>query len=118
MLGKGDEDHTIVHQQLIKEFKGNKETYTRLYGSKQNYDTIYESLIPCINGPAPEDKWMCCHEMGHLIASAYEKMCVDLTRYGSSKHFLECTLLHLQIQMIVLCVSDGFQNHDTLFKFI
>lgn len=69
---KGEEDHTLVCHQLIKKVKGHKESYTRLYGTKQNYDAIYEYLISCISGPTLEDKWMFFPEIGHLITSVYE----------------------------------------------
>lgn len=49
---------------------------------------VYESLVPCLSGPAPEEKWMCFSEMGHLIACVYYKVCVDLTRHSFSKTFL------------------------------
>lgn len=73
LLGKGEEDHTLVHHQLIKELKGHKESYTRLYGTKINYDAIYESLVSCMGGPVPEDKWTRFREMSYLIENAYEK---------------------------------------------
>ena len=67
MLGKGEDDHTFVWKQLIKELKSHKESYTRLYRKKENFDAIYECLTPCISGSTPEEK------MDNLIANSYNK---------------------------------------------
>ena len=87
LLGKGEDSHALVRHQLIQELKTHKESYTRLYGKKEKFDTVYESLVPCLSGPAPVSKWMTFPETGHLIACAYDKVCIDLTRYGFSETF-------------------------------
>ena len=52
-LGKGEDNHTLVCHQLIHELKTHKELYIRLYGKKENFDKVYESFVPCFNGPTP-----------------------------------------------------------------
>lgn len=54
--GKGEENHRFVCQYLIKELKKHKESYTKLYGGKEYFDEIHESLIPFVSGPTPEAK--------------------------------------------------------------
>lgn len=71
---------------------------THDYTRKNNFfDAIHESLVPCISGPAPEEKWMCFPEMDQLITSAYEKVCIDLTKYSFSKTFFYYALPHFKI---------------------
>lgn len=45
LLGKGMESQTLFHLYLIKEFKTYKESYTRLYGKKEQEDEIHNALI-------------------------------------------------------------------------
>lgn len=53
---KGENNHTCILHKLIQELRTHKESYTRLYGKKENFDKVYESLVPCLRGPAPETK--------------------------------------------------------------
>ena len=46
-----------------------KESHITLYGKKEYFDAIHESLIPCVSGPTSEENWMSFHEMCHLIIS-------------------------------------------------
>lgn len=62
-----------------------KESYTKLYENKVNYDSILNALVPCLTGTNQFEKWMCFSEMGYLIESAYDIVCIALTRYGLSK---------------------------------
>lgn len=50
-LDKGEDKHTLVCHQLIHELRIHKESYTWLYGKKEIFYAIYESLVPCISGP-------------------------------------------------------------------
>lgn len=92
LLYKRDEDHTFVCHQLIKELKAYKESYTRLY-KKKYFGEIHESLITCISDLTPKKKWMRFSEMGHIIGSAYNRVCIDLTRYkffGEKNYTADC----------------------------
>ena len=53
-----------------------RESYTSLYGKKENYNAIRNALIPYVSGPTPFEKWMCFLKMRYLIASAYDMMCI------------------------------------------
>lgn len=117
LLGKGEYNHTLVHDQLIQELMTHKESYTRLYRKKEKFYKIYESLVPCLSGTEPGAKWMHFLNMGRLITCMYDRVCVNLTQYGFSETFSHCTLSHLKIQMIVLCVLGGFQNQVILVMF-
>lgn len=87
LLFKGEDDYQFVHRHLIQEMKTHRESYTKLYGNKPNYDTILNALVPCLTGPTPFEKWMHFPEMGHLIASAYNRVFIILTRYDFSETF-------------------------------
>lgn len=63
------------------------ESYTTLYGKKEQYDTILNVLVPCVSCLVPYAKWTCFPEMRHLIENAYGKVCFDLTRYSFSEFF-------------------------------
>ncbi|XP_058775308.1 uncharacterized protein LOC131649568 [Vicia villosa] len=89
LLGKGEKNNFLVCKTLLKELMLHREFYTMLYKKKENFDTFQDDLNPCVCGPALFSKWMCFPEIGYLIASAYDRMCIDLIRYtfmGVSSH--------------------------------
>lgn len=114
-LGREEDNHTLVCQQ-IKELKTHKKSYTTLYLKKKHFNSIHESHIPCVSGLAAKKTWTCLPEMGHLIASAYSRMCIDIKRYGFSEMFFHFEVTRFKIQPNTLCVLDRFQNHYILFK--
>ncbi|XP_050895711.1 uncharacterized protein LOC127102382 [Lathyrus oleraceus] len=87
LLGKGEDNHTLVRHQLIQELRTHKESYTRFYGKREKFDEVYESLVPCLSGPTLEAKWMRFPDTDHLIACVYDSVCVDLTQYSFSETF-------------------------------
>ncbi|XP_058779086.1 uncharacterized protein LOC131653062 [Vicia villosa] len=66
LLGNGEDSHTFLRHQLIKEFKTHKESYTRLYGEEVKFEAINEALVPWLGAYASVSKWMRFQEMGHL----------------------------------------------------
>lgn len=56
-------------------------------GKKEYFDPIHDALTPCVIGPTPFSKWKRYPEMGHLITSAYNMVCIDMTRFGFSETF-------------------------------
>lgn len=84
LLCKGEENNTLVFQYLIKELKAHKEGYTRLYKKREQYYVIHYTLIPCVNGPGPENKWMHFLKMAHLIISVHNIVGINVTMYGFS----------------------------------
>lgn len=62
-------------------------------------------------------------KMGFIVVigrsdNGSDNRCAFVTKYDFSKTFSHRASPHLKIQMIILCVLDDFQNHDTLFNFI
>ncbi|XP_050918866.1 uncharacterized protein LOC127136332 [Lathyrus oleraceus] len=105
LLGKGEDNHTLSAINF-HDFRTHKKSYTRLYKKKENFDAIYESLIPCFSGPTPEVKWMRFPKIGHLIACAYDIMCIDLTRYSFSKTFFPPhTALPQNPNDLIMCIG-------------
>ncbi|XP_058746245.1 uncharacterized protein LOC131619123 [Vicia villosa] len=89
LLGKGKENHNVVHQTLILKLMVHRELYTRLYGKKEESHKIHNALVPCVSGSVPVGKCVCFPKVGHLIVSAYDRVCIDLTRYGFSETFFQ-----------------------------
>ena len=87
LFGKGKENHTLVCQTLISELMARSELYTRLYVTTKKFNKVHHAIAPSVVVRAPVSKWMSFPEMGHLIASAYEMVCIDLTRYGFLETF-------------------------------
>src|SRR4051812_1550452 len=87
LLGKGENNHTLVRRELIAELTSYRDIYGRLYENQEKFAKIHDALVPSLTGIAPVSKWMSFPEMGHLIASAYDMVCVDLTRFGLCETF-------------------------------
>ncbi|CAI8619447.1 unnamed protein product [Vicia faba] len=117
LLDKGEENHTLVRQTLISELTVHSELYTRLYVTTEKFNKVHHALSPSVTVCAPVDKWMGFPEMDHLIASAYESVCIDLTRYGFSETFFLYRLPRLKIHSAASRVL-GTLDHTILFRFI
>lgn len=87
LLGNGEEQHILVRKKLISELTSHSELYTCPYVTKDKFNKIHHVLAPSVTVHAPVEKWMCFPKMGHLIANAYNVVCVDLTRYDFSETF-------------------------------
>ncbi|XP_050908119.1 uncharacterized protein LOC127121716 [Lathyrus oleraceus] len=106
LLGKGEDRHTLVRHQLIQELKTHKESYPWLYKKKENSGNVYESLVPCLRGPTPEEKWMHFSDMGHLIACAHDRLCINLTQYYFLEtFFLMCTASSQNPNDRIMCIG-------------
>ncbi|XP_058776927.1 uncharacterized protein LOC131651272 [Vicia villosa] len=116
LLGKGEDDHKLVRHELIEELMNHRDSYTRVFGDEAKIESVNEALIPWLDAYTPTSKCMRFPEMRHLIACAYDMVCIDLTRYGFFGNLFSAPHI-LQIQMIVLCVWDGSQNRNILCKF-
>ncbi|XP_058776859.1 uncharacterized protein LOC131651208 [Vicia villosa] len=104
LLGKENDDHKLVRLELLEELMNHKDSYTWVFGDETKFESVNEALVPWLGAYAPMSKWMRFMEMGHLIACAYDMVCIDLTRYGFSKTFFRSAPHLLQILVIVLCV--------------
>ncbi|XP_058761758.1 uncharacterized protein LOC131635175 [Vicia villosa] len=87
LLERGEENHTLIRQTLISELTSHRDIYDRFYKNQENFDKCHDSLVPSLTAHAPISEWMSFPEMGHLIASAYDRVCDDLMRFGFSKTF-------------------------------
>ncbi|XP_058755968.1 uncharacterized protein LOC131629189 [Vicia villosa] len=98
LLGNGEDSHTLVRHQLIQELKTHKDSYMRLYEEEIKFEAVNEALVPWLGAYTSVSKWMRFPKMGHLIANAYDRVCIDLTRYGCpiSPTSPEWTLYHTE----------------------
>lgn len=86
---------------------------------KEYFDIIHASLIPSVSSLVPKEKWMHFSKTSHLITSAYNRVCIDLTRYDFSKTFFPLqNSSPLKIMPDTLGALGIFQDHYILFKFI
>jgi len=77
-----DEDsHVLVRHALINELKNHKSDYMPIYATKKHYKYILDGLHPptVSSGIASEDKWLTTTDMGHIIATCYNRVVVLLT---------------------------------------
>ncbi|KEH23834.1 hypothetical protein MTR_7g095760 [Medicago truncatula] len=66
---------------LINELKNHKSDYLPFYATERRYKEIFDGLHPPTskNGDAPSEKWLTTPDMGHIIASCYNRPVVLLT---------------------------------------
>ena len=79
-LGMDEEDHELVRQTLIQELRNHNSNYMPIYDTEERYNKILNGLHPpkCTIGIAPVDKWLITPDMGHIIASCYNRAVVLL----------------------------------------
>jgi len=80
-LGLMEESHVMVRRALIQEVKEHRNDYIRIYAGECCYNYILNGLYPPKNGSgfAPPDKWLTLPDMGHIVASCYNKPVVEMT---------------------------------------
>lgn len=98
LLDRGNENHFLVHQQLLKELTSQKDLYILLYGEKEHFDAIHDALIPCVSG---------------LVQSVYRS-----TRHGFSETFFPLWSDPPKDPSETSCVLGDFQNCYILLRFI
>ena len=61
--------------------KNHKTNYFTIYGTEKRFKLILDGLHPPTSrsGIAPEDKWLTTLDMGHIIATCYNRVIVLLT---------------------------------------
>lgn len=80
-----------------------------LYRKKEYFNSIHSSIIPCVSGlDIPKEKIDVLLEMSHLIESAYNKVCIDLTRHDFLEYIFRFGVTHLKTQLNALCVLSDF----------
>jgi len=80
-MGFNEDDHVLVHHALINELKTHKSDYLSIYATESCYKLILDALHPPTSksGIAPPKKWLTTPDMGHIIASCYNRAVVLLT---------------------------------------
>jgi histone-lysine N-methyltransferase SETD2 len=78
-----EDDYELVKLNMIREIKNHRKLYENVFGGKARVEVIIEALHP---GPkstrrsvAPKEKWLSFPDMGHVIASYYNRIVVELT---------------------------------------
>jgi histone-lysine N-methyltransferase SETD2 len=83
-LGKGEESHVLIRRALIRELNMFRSDYLNIYGNEERLQYINDGLYPPkimpISGIAPVDKWLTFPDMGHILATTYNKVVVELTK--------------------------------------
>jgi len=91
-MGLTEQSHVMVRRALIKELKEHRNKYIEIYASERRYNYILDGLHPPKNANsfAPPDKWLTLPDMGHIVASLYNRPVVEMTTLdiGVSENFL------------------------------
>jgi histone-lysine N-methyltransferase SETD2 len=82
-LGKGQDSQGLIRLALIRELTMFRSDYLRFYESEERLQYVLEGLHPPKimpkSGVAPKDKWFTFPDMGHLVATVYGRVVVELT---------------------------------------
>ncbi|XP_024190255.1 uncharacterized protein LOC112194241 [Rosa chinensis] len=77
-MGFGRRFWRRVRIDLMNELKSMPHLYMKLYGSESSVENIIQRLNHS-GSTAPRRKWMCITEMGHLIATCYGVVVINLS---------------------------------------
>ncbi|AES98718.1 hypothetical protein MTR_5g071980 [Medicago truncatula] len=82
-VGLTEESHVMVRRALIKELKEHRNKYIEVYMSADCYKYILDGLHPPKNTSsfATPDKWLTLPDMGHIVASCYNRPVVEMTTF-------------------------------------
>ncbi|KAL6129673.1 hypothetical protein ACLB2K_073022 [Fragaria x ananassa] len=86
-MGFGRKHWRKVRTDLVNELKGTPELYEALYGGQDAVNKLCKRLNHSASNFAPKWKWMDLPDMGHLIATCYGVVVVNLS-YGQCSTFL------------------------------
>ena len=77
----------MVRKKLITELEAHKDEYLEVFGGEHHYNYILNGLHPPadINAFAPPEKWLTFSDMGHIVATAFNMVVVELTRVSDFK---------------------------------
>ena len=80
-VGLAEEGHVMVRRPLIKELKEHTNKNNEIYVSERCYNYIVDGLHPPKNASsfAPPDKWLTLPDMGHIVASCYNRTVLVMT---------------------------------------
>jgi len=79
-MGLNEEDHVLLRHALINELKNHKSDYLPIYATERRYKLILDGLHPPTSksGIVPPEKWLTTPDMGHIIATCYNRAVVLL----------------------------------------
>ena len=78
--GLTEESHVMVRRALIKELKEHKNKYIEICASERRYNDILDGLHPPKSASfAPPDKWLTLPDMGHIVATCYNRPVLEMT---------------------------------------
>ena len=82
-LGLTQESHVMVRRALIQELKELMSKYIEVYASEDRYNYILDGLYPPKNPSsfASPDKWLTLPDMGHIVASCYNRPVLEMTTW-------------------------------------
>jgi len=83
----------MVRRHLIQEIKDHMNDYVRVFQSEYHFNYILNDLHPPQSSSGIElvDKWLTFSNMGHIVATYYNRLVVELTdpKIGTSKSSLK-----------------------------
>jgi len=73
-----EENHVLVRSAFIHELKNHKSDCFPIFGTEERFKYILDGLHPPTNstGIALEDKWLTLPDMGHIVATCYNRAVV------------------------------------------
>ncbi|XP_074292997.1 uncharacterized protein LOC141619875 [Silene latifolia] len=78
-----DENEWVrVRRELLAELMKNSHKYANTFGSEERFHVI-AYLLSHWEGRAPDDKWMDSMDLGFVIATVYNVVCINLSLSGS-----------------------------------
>lgn len=82
-----EDDYELIKCHMLKELNLHKELYKKVFVSERRFNYIKDALHPpkrrVLPGHvAPIEKWMTFPDMGHILATHYNKVIVELTAPG------------------------------------
>ncbi|GAU20665.1 hypothetical protein TSUD_230790 [Trifolium subterraneum] len=92
-LNKGEDCQGLIRHKLIRELTMFRKEYLNIYGTEKRLQYILDGLYPPKvmpkSGIAPPEKWFMFPDMGHILATAYNRIVVELTKHqiGHSETF-------------------------------
>jgi len=82
-LGLTEESHIIVRRHLVQEVKDHINDYVCVFVRDDRFNYILNDLHPPKNssGVVLVDKWVTFPDMGHIVATYYNRLVVKLTNH-------------------------------------
>jgi hypothetical protein len=91
-IRKNEDDYELVKLNMVNEINLHRKLYIKVFGGKECLKYVTDALVYArkrARGVAPLEKWFTFPDMGHVIATYYGKIVVNLTKpsIGVSRNF-------------------------------